>query len=84
MHTTTQPTKPVPGARLPLPHAAARLQVTSLGALKILQRAGAAIRDDGRWYVEQTKLDAIAAARRVLGTKRRIRSVKSLKLEAAE
>ena len=64
---TLTPTSTAAGSRLPLRDAADQLEVTPTGALKILKRANAAIRDDGRWYVHPANLDAIEAARRILG-----------------
>jgi hypothetical protein len=44
--------------------------LTPQGLLKILQRTGGAIRDDGRWYAEPERIDQIAVARQVLGLSR--------------
>jgi hypothetical protein len=40
---------------------ARRTNLTSQGLLKILRRTGSAIRDDGRWYVDASVIDKIAA-----------------------
>ena len=56
--------------RVSLPAAARNLGLSSPGALKIIQRANFAIRDDGRWYVFADKLEEIAKARRLLGIDR--------------
>ena len=56
--------------RVPLQDAARELGLTGHGLLKILKRANAAVREDGRWYVLAEKLAAIAAARRTLGIDR--------------
>jgi hypothetical protein len=68
----TPPQTPVATIRtLPLRHAANQLDVTPAGALKILKRAGVAIRADGRWYARPADIHAIERARSVLGMKAR-------------
>jgi len=65
------PQKPLARNRpLPLRDAANQLDVTSAGALKILKRAGVAIRADGRWYARPEDIHAIERARSVLGKHR--------------
>jgi hypothetical protein len=53
--------------RIALPVAAQQVKLTSQGLLKILQRTGNTIRDDGRWYVDPEVVDRIIAARQTLG-----------------
>jgi len=62
--------RPHSGNRIALQAAARRLGLTGQGLLKLLKRADAAVRDNGRWYVPADKLEAIAAARRTLGIDR--------------
>jgi hypothetical protein len=50
---------------------AKQTNLTPQGLLKILHRTGSAIRDDGHWYADQSVIDQIATARRVLGVDRR-------------
>jgi hypothetical protein len=52
---------------MPLSEAAKRLHLTPHGTLKILIRAGMAIRADGRWYARPADIDAIERARSLLG-----------------
>jgi hypothetical protein len=56
--------------RIPLSAGARQTNLTSQGLLKILRRTDNAIREDGRWYVDPTIIDKIAAARRALGIDR--------------
>jgi hypothetical protein len=58
-------------SRVSLSAGARQTNLTPQGLLKILHRTGSAIRDDGHWYAEQTVVDQIATARRVLGVDRR-------------
>jgi hypothetical protein len=53
--------------RIALPVAAQQVKLTAQGLLKILQRTGSAIRDDGRWYVDPAVVNQIITARKVLG-----------------
>ena len=53
--------------RIALPVAAQQVKLTAQGLLKILQRTGNTIRDDGRWYVDPEVVDRIIAARQTLG-----------------
>jgi hypothetical protein len=63
-----------PGNRIRLSAGARQTNLTSQGLLKILRRTGSAIRDDGRWYVDQSVVDEISTARQVLGFARAKRS----------
>ena len=42
-------------------------KLTPPGLLKILQRTGKAIRDDGHWFADPAIVEEIAKARQVLG-----------------
>jgi hypothetical protein len=42
-------------------------RLTPHGLLKILQRTGKAIRDDGHWYADPVDVAQIVIARQVLG-----------------
>jgi hypothetical protein len=53
--------------RVPLRSAAATLEYSPLGLQKLLERTGALIRDDGRWYVPADLVPRIAEARKILG-----------------
>jgi hypothetical protein len=57
-------------SRVSLSAGARQTNLTPQGLLKILHRTNSAIRDDGRWYADQTVIDQIAKARRVLGVDR--------------
>jgi hypothetical protein len=57
-------------SRLPLVPAAKRANLTPAGLLKILRRSRLAIRDDGKWFVNESDLDVVIAARRTLGLAR--------------
>jgi hypothetical protein len=56
--------------RVSLSTGAKRTNLTPQGLLKILRRTNSAIRDDGRWYADQTVIEQIARARHVLGVDR--------------
>jgi hypothetical protein len=58
---------------IPLSAGARQTNLTPQGLLKILQRTGNAIRDDGRWYAKPAAIDRIASARRTLGVDRSYR-----------
>jgi hypothetical protein len=57
-------------SRVSLSAGAKQTNLTPQGLLKILHRTNRAIRDDGRWYADQSVIDQIAKARRVLGVDR--------------
>ena len=55
---------------IPLAQGANKAALTPPGLLKILQRTGKAIRDDGHWYADPAIVEEIAKARQVLGLTR--------------
>jgi hypothetical protein len=67
MTVTGSPRQPIP-----LSAGARRSNLTPQGLLKILKRTNRAIRNDGRWYVDQGVVEQIVAARRILGVERKI------------
>jgi hypothetical protein len=59
-----------PCTPIPLSQGANKTNLTPPGLLKILQRTGKAIRDDGHWFADPGIVDEIARARQVLGLDR--------------
>jgi hypothetical protein len=55
---------------IPLARGADLVSLTPPGLLKILQRTGKAIRDDGHWFADPAIVEEIAKARQVLGLSR--------------
>jgi|HubBroStandDraft_1064217.scaffolds.fasta_scaffold475932_2 hypothetical protein len=56
-----------PRTPIPLAQGANKTNLTPPGLLKILQRTGKAIRDDGHWFADPAIVEEIAKARQVLG-----------------
>jgi hypothetical protein len=61
-------------SRIPLSQGANAANLTPPGLLKILQRTGRAIRDDGHWYADLAHVEEIKKARQILGLDRLSRS----------